>query len=218
MKKILLTTVILGMSATASQAFFWSSDNDQNKKGQNRLSVEKVFEKYDIDTDDKLSIEEFLTHRKDVAEKRMNKNKSKKKKMNKEPEDVFERMENIMKKQILLGALIVSTIGLTACSSNREMRDDRRMRNVPSVQKVFEIDDLNKDGKLSEAEFMKHKEKRSKRRNKRGRMTKITPKEMFQMMDSDKNGFVTQEEMKAHREARKEQRMERRKNRKGMNK
>ncbi|MHA1550249.1 MAG: hypothetical protein ACTSXV_02215 [Alphaproteobacteria bacterium] len=128
-----------------------------------------------------------------------------------------------MKKQILLGTLIVSTIGLAACTSNREARDDRRMRNVPSVQTVFEMDDLNKDGKISMDEFLKHKEKRSKRRNRRGQMTKITPKEMFKMMDTNKNGFISQDEMKAQRNMRKEMRVERkgkrfkRRNSNGMN-
>ncbi len=116
-----------------------------------------------------------------------------------------------MKKQILLGALALSTIALTACTPNKKGCHKHHMRNALSVEKVFEVNDLDKDGKLSENEFMKHKEKRAKRRNRRGRMKKHTPKEKFQMMDTDKNGFISQGEMTTHREMRKE----RRKNRRG---
>lgn len=75
MKKLLLTTILVGFTASASQAFFWNSDDDDNKKGhdKDRLSIEEVFEKGDTDKDGKLSKEEFTAHHDAMKEKYMNK-------------------------------------------------------------------------------------------------------------------------------------------------
>lgn len=124
MKKVLLTAIIIGMSASASQAFFWSSDDNKDRPHwKDRPSVEKVFEKADADKDGKLSKEEFLAHKEMRMKKRMEKGKGK-------------------------------------------------------FGKGF-------DGK------------------------KFNPEKKFAKMDANSDGFITQEEMKVHREMRKEKRMER---------
>ncbi len=117
MKKLLLTAVILGMSATASQAFFWGSDDgDKNGRNKNRPSVEKVFEKWDANKDDKLSQEEFKAHREKRAERRMKRknknNKGKNKMMKLTPEEVFSKMDTNSDNFV----------------SQEEMKDHREMR------------------------------------------------------------------------------------------
>ncbi|MHA1540639.1 MAG: hypothetical protein ACTSXL_05500 [Alphaproteobacteria bacterium] len=123
MKKILLTAVILGLSATATQAFFWSSnDSDKNGHNKNRPSVEKVFEKWDENKDDKLSQEEFKAHHEKRVERRMNRknkgNKGKKNQMMKlTSAELFAKMD----------VNSDSFISQEEMKAHREMRREKRM-------------------------------------------------------------------------------------------
>ncbi len=141
MKKILLTTLILGLSTSMASAFGLGMMKEKiknmapeqrqvlkdmspeqrqalmkmSKEERKAFMQSKIFKKIDLDGDEKISIEEFLTHRKDIAEKRMNKNKLKK--MNKEPTEIFAKMD-------LNSDGFISQEEMTA---HREMRKEKRM-------------------------------------------------------------------------------------------
>lgn len=134
------------------------------------------------------------------------------------------RKETTMKnKTIILGLAIVLIMAGTHDSFARQGRNGTNFKNRPSVEKVFEKADANKDQKLSLKEFKKHakarKAQREKRRSemKNGQKSfnkkKLKPAQKFKKIDTNKDGFITQDELKAHRKMRKEKRSERRKSR-----
>ena len=130
-----------------------------------------------------------------------------------------------MKKIALLSLTALTGLALVGCSSNdnsaenysRGNRGGARMAR-PAPVKVFQMDDKNKDGKLSFEEFKTHHEKRldkrTERRNKSkkiNKMKKLTAKDVFKNMDKNNDGFVSVDEMRAHRQSRSTERFERRK-------
>lgn len=93
-----------------------------------------------------------------------------------------------MKKLMMLSAAILALQAVPALAEQGAPPKDGK-RGGP--EKFFEMQDLDKDGTISEAEFLENAKSR------------------FAKMDADKDGKLTREELSAHHEAKKKKFKER---------
>jgi len=173
----------------------------KNNNGQHHRGMNISFADLDVNKDGKVTIKEFDDYRATMMRKHKgNRNQNRMGNRNMQnPKAMFAKMDANSDKFISEDELI--TFRQERMKAQAEKGGQmRNAGNAPS----FESLDLNKDGKISESEFMSAHKKMMKKykRNRQGRNNMMPAIPKFSELDKNGNGTVTEEEFIEFRQMR----------------